>query len=272
MKSFDEEVQIFWDFRRCRFGSETEAESGFYLAVAVGGDLALLIGDSAKSVYNRLRLEKAGNKKRKKKQRLVLRKEHVSGTRFFRASAPAVKTDGRNKVSILIEHFYSGRDSGLRISFNGACVLEIEHLVWKFRGSEQVDYEGVCVNVSWDVYGWLFCSNSSSEKNKKQHIKDVTTTTAIEANGSGVIVFDFEKVLGLENDEEESEDVKNVNVWEKMRKSEMSLWSSLSSISSSRSSLGSTSSVMDWWSTEEMEMGCGGGGGGFSLVVYATKS
>ncbi|CAM8960531.1 hypothetical protein QQ045_003336 [Rhodiola kirilowii] len=241
-----EEVQILWDFGRCRFGSETEPETGFYLAVVVGGEVVVFVGDMVKSAHARLRL--GCGKEKRTKQRLVFKKEHVNGTRFFRATAAV---GGGRKVRILIEHFYSGRDSGLRFSFNGFCVMEIENLVWKFRGNEQIEFEGVAVNVSWDVHGWLF--TTASTKKKKEA-----------AEASGVFVFDFEKVgvdccdVGLKEE--------GRNVWERMRRSEIL---SLSSISSSGSSWGSSSSVMDWYSVEEKEMECGGG---FSLVVYATKS
>ncbi|CAI0415287.1 unnamed protein product [Linum tenue] len=63
--------------------------------------------------------------------------------------------------------------------------------------------------------------------------------------------------------------------WRKMKKSLMmrttaarsSSWSSISM--SSASSMGTNSSVMEWASVEESELGCGPHG--FSLLVYAWK-
>uniref|UniRef100_A0A7N0URI3 DUF868 family protein n=1 Tax=Kalanchoe fedtschenkoi TaxID=63787 RepID=A0A7N0URI3_KALFE len=226
-------VRILWDFARCRFGSETEPEAGFYVAVVVGGEVAVLVGDMAKAAYGRLRLGCGDGKRR---QRLVLKNEHVHSTRFYRATAAI--GDGK-KVRILIEHFYTGRDSGLRFSFNGLRALEVDRLVWKFRGSERVEFDGAVVSVLWDVHGWLF-----EERNRKKRRRG-----AEGGDACGVFVFDFRKVAGAG----ERESV------------------SLSSISSSGSSRGSSASAVDWWSVGEREMECCGGGGGFSLVVYASK-
>uniref|UniRef100_A0A7N0TCD9 Uncharacterized protein n=1 Tax=Kalanchoe fedtschenkoi TaxID=63787 RepID=A0A7N0TCD9_KALFE len=225
-----EGVQILWDFGRGGFGSGTEPEAEFYLAVLVSGEVAVLVGDVAKAEQGRLKL---GSRSGKRKQRLVLRKEHVSGTRFYRATATI---GGGKKVRILIEHF----DTGLRFSFNGFRALEVERLVWKFRGKDQVEVDGVVVSVSWDVHGWLF--GEAGRKKKRGEGGDAC----------GVFVFDFEKVV--------------VGGEDRMGRSESV---SLSSISSSGSSWGSSNSVLDWWSVEEKEMECGGGG--FSLVVYASK-
>ncbi|KAL1539755.1 hypothetical protein AAHA92_24202 [Salvia divinorum] len=41
-------------------------------------------------------------------------------------------------------------------------VLQVTHLQWKFRGNQTIFVDGVCVEVYWDVHGWLFDSVACS--------------------------------------------------------------------------------------------------------------
>lgn len=149
----------------------------------------------------------------------------------------------------------------LSFSVDGKKALQIKRLKWKFRGNERVEVDGVPVQISWDVYNWLFENDSD--------------------DGHAVFMFKFEE-------EEEEEDIKlggkNQNgmalwaqqqCWMKMgmngmewRKMGKSLSSSSVSMSSGGSS-GGGSSVMEWASMEESELD--GAPYGFSLLVYAWR-
>ncbi|KAI9086028.1 hypothetical protein K1719_032105 [Acacia pycnantha] len=52
-------------------------------------------------------------------------------------------------------------DSRLCFSIDGEKVLQIRRLEWKFRGNEKVEVDGIPVQISWDVYNWLFEKHSS---------------------------------------------------------------------------------------------------------------
>lgn len=138
-------------------------------------------------------------------------------------------------------------------------VLQIKRLKWKFRGNERIDVDGVPVQISWDVYNWLF-----EKDNDDRH---------------AVFMFRFEGDEDREKEANSSSGEKNGMAlwpqqswsyglsgieWRKMRKS---LSSSSTSMWSSAGSSGG-SSVMEWASTEESELG---GPSGFSLLVYAWK-
>ncbi|KAK3437160.1 hypothetical protein EUGRSUZ_C01671, partial [Eucalyptus grandis] len=198
---------------------------------------------------------------------LILRREHVIGRRAF---ATAARFGGRDReISI---DCTTDADARLCFEVDGKRVLQVKRLKWKFRGCERVEVDGVPMQVSWDVYSWLFEGFRY---------------------GHAVFMFRFDKV-GLEEQEDgggegaAGESGRNGNglLWsgrfgmsgqehEKMRKSMsraagMSYSSSTTSVSASSwsASSGGGNSVMEWATTEENEMGALGG---FSLMVYAWK-
>ncbi|KAL2937418.1 Histone deacetylase 4 [Bienertia sinuspersici] len=75
----------------------------------------------------------------KKLQSLVIRKEHVFGNRFY-----TIRTD------------FGGKSKLILIELNTNWVLQVKHLKWKFRGSERIKVDGYPIQLSWDVYNWLF--------------------------------------------------------------------------------------------------------------------
>lgn len=137
----------------------------------------------------------------------------------------------------------------------------MKHLKWKFRGNERVEIDGVYVQVSWDVYNWLFEEEREDghalfmfrfEKSGFDYDNDNHYLTQLKGFGSS---FGSGFGLGLE--------------MKKMKKGGMlgtARSSSSSSLSSASSSCGS---VLEWESVEENELK---GPSGFSLLVYAWKS
>lgn len=254
-------IQIFWDLSRAKFGSGPEPHSGFYVAVVVDGEMALLVGDCTQEAFARTKAQKQDERA----QVLVLRREHVFGNRVYTTKA---RFGGKNReISIDCR---ANEDARLNVSVDGKRVLQIKRLKWKFRGNEKIDVDGVSVQISWDVYNWLFDDAKSS------------------GNGHAVFMFRFENPdqLSPEQDDECCHAEKNGVVswqqsscgfgingieWRKMRKSLLRSGrsSSSSSISMSSASSGCSSSVMEWASTEESELSSGPIG--FSLLVYAWK-
>ncbi|KAL3746480.1 hypothetical protein ACJRO7_015443 [Eucalyptus globulus] len=255
-------IRIFWDLARAKFGSGPEPVSGFYIAVVVNGEMALLVGDAVKSAYGKTKVQKPAERG----QALFLRREHLFGHRVYATSA---RFGGKNRA-ISVDCNVHG-EGKLCISVDKRRVLQVKRLKWKFRGNERVKVDGVNFQVSWDVYNWLFEDASDSH---------------------AVFMFRFEKLIN--NDEERKkcggggddgvQAVSNLLLWSqpscsfgmneielrKMRKSKLrsARSSSSSSISSSASS-GGSSSIMEWASAEENELS--GPFVGFSLLVYAWK-
>ncbi|GMJ07757.1 hypothetical protein like AT5G11000 [Hibiscus trionum] len=233
-------VKLFWDFSRAKFGSGPEPESGFFVAAVVDGEMMLLVGDAIKEAYSRTRA-----KRPRKSQGLVLRREHVFGNKVYNTK---VRFGGKaREISIDCR---VNDDAKLCFSVDNKRVLQIKRLKWKFRGNERIEVDGVSIQVSWDVYNWLFDKDSSK--------------------GHAVFVFKFEN-----EGSEIVEDDEDVVMWQQSwcsvgrngrRRTDRS--SSSSSISMSSGSSGGSSSVMEWASVEESELSAPTG---FSLVVYAWR-
>jgi len=244
-KKLSSNTHLFWNLSKAKFGSGPEPDSGFYFAVVVDNEMTLLVGDSNKDAY-----AKSKSKEHKNFQYLVMKREHVYANKIYNTRA---RFGGKMRE---IQIDCGGRDhSRLCFSVDGQKVLQIKRLKWKFRGNERVEIDGVPVQISWDVYNWLFVKDNS--------------------DGHAIFMFKFE-----EEDEDEQQRGKeksltnllaqqnlNLGVYElgKMGKS----WSSSSvSMASSGGSFGASSSVLEWSSVEENELVVPVG---FSLLVYAWK-
>ncbi|KAL0736138.1 hypothetical protein Bca4012_012348 [Brassica carinata] len=272
-RSVSPKIQVFWDLTRAKFDSGSEPRSGFYVAVIVDGEMGLLVGDSVKEAYARVRSAKPPTNP----QALLLRKEHVFGARVFSTKARFGGKSREISIDCRVDE-----DARLCFSVDSKQVLQIKRLRWKFRGNERVEIDGVPVQISWDVYNWLFQSKTSGE------------------GGHAVFMFRFESDPEAEDERREVEEeernrngvvvwkpkqcgsslgIKGIAEWRKMKrrfvKSKRS--SSSSSISMSSASSACSSSVMEWASSaDEAEYGGGGSSGngagnglGFSLLVYA---
>ncbi|XP_047339555.1 uncharacterized protein LOC124943032 [Impatiens glandulifera] len=139
-------VQIFWDFSKVKFGLQPEPDSGFYIAVVVDGSMVLLAGDSPAEAFSKTKSTKSI-----KSQSVVLRREHFNGNKLYKTKAQF--GNRIREISVLCR---TGDDSRLYFSVDDKRVLQIKHLKWKFRGNERIEIDGVYVQISWDVYNWLF--------------------------------------------------------------------------------------------------------------------
>lgn len=242
---------MFWDLTRAKFGPGPDPRHGFYVAVIVDGEMTLLVGDSEKEAYSKTRAKKA-----ERTQILVLRREHVFGNKVY-----MTKANFGGKTREISIDCSVGDDPRLSFSVDRKRVLQIKRLKWKFRGNEKIEVDGVPIQVSWDVYNWLFDDvmeghavfmfrferpgfDEESEELQQQHLSEK----------NGMVVGGF-GMSGIER--------------KKMRKSLLKTARSSSSSSLSSASSGCSSSVMEWASTEEMELKSPSG---FSLLVYAWKN
>ena len=230
---------LFWNLSRAKFGAAPEPLSGFYVALVVHNHMTLLIGDSTKDAFSKSKARHPNTP-----QLLLLKKEHVFADRLYTTRA----TFGGKAREIQIDCGYHDH-SKLCFSVDGEKVLQIKRLKWKFRGNERVQVDGVHVQISWDLYNWLFDKNNNSSSGADAH---------------AIFMFKFEE------DEVEAVggDRNNlVALWNLGASEWGKTWSS-SSLSSSGGSFGGSSSVLEWSSVEENELVVPVG---FSLLVYAWK-
>ncbi|XP_059659135.1 uncharacterized protein LOC132305519 [Cornus florida] len=239
-------IQIFWDLTSAKFGSRPDPLSGFYIAVVVNGEMVLLVGDSLDKAYSKTTAAKP-----RRGQAMVLRREHVHGNKVHTTKA----SFGGKTRDISID-CRVGDDPSLCFSVDNKRVLQVNHLKWKFRGNGMIEVDGVRIQVSWDVYNWLFKDHGDQD-------------------GYALFMFRFEK-LGFEdemlphlNDQKNgmlllSQESCEFGIEKKKKKSFLKT----AKISSSSESPG-CSSVMQWESMEENKLK---GPSEFSLMVYARKS
>ncbi|ESQ46571.1 hypothetical protein EUTSA_v10000227mg [Eutrema salsugineum] len=218
------DIRVVWDLTKARFGSGPDPESGFYVAVVVSNEVGLLVGDSLKQ--------------RPKRQILVSRRENLFGNRVYCTN---IKIKGKlREISIDVK---VNNDANLRFSVDNKSVLKIKQLQWKFRGNAKVVIDGVNIQISWDLYNWLF-----GDKDKVP------------------AVF----LLRFENQEVEGNDLLMMNKRERddvvLRKENSrtaSFWSS--------SYRHWSSSVMEWSTCKEEEERSFGHKSWYSLIVYAWR-
>ncbi|KAG9456254.1 hypothetical protein H6P81_000762 [Aristolochia fimbriata] len=241
-------VRFSWDLARAKFHSAPEPASGFVFAVDVDGDTTLIAGE-------RRDRDCAGARA----ARLVLRQEHAFANKAYATKARF----GGAVHDVCVDCNACEDDPRLSVFIDRKKVLQVKRLKWKFRGNERIEFEGVGVQVSWDVYNWLF-DDSSYDNNKY-----------------AVFALRFEGDRGEEGEEknwaERCEPGKVIPLckpWEmekngKTKKSHKRLLKTSSSSSSSSVSSAGSSTVMEWNSSEDCELQSSGG---FSLLIHAWRN
>ncbi|XP_076894871.1 uncharacterized protein LOC143547298 [Bidens hawaiensis] len=144
---------VYWDLTDAVFGSSPEPVHSFFVGLVFNGDMVLLIGD--------LRKEMLKVNKSLSDSMCLLKREHVFGGKVY-GTKVKFKDDGRvHDVEIECDVF--GLDDPLLVvRLDGKVVMQVKHLVWKFRGNDKILVDGVHVEVYWDVHDWLFGSITGS--------------------------------------------------------------------------------------------------------------
>ncbi|KAK9101780.1 hypothetical protein Sjap_019034 [Stephania japonica] len=253
------QAQLFWDFSKAKFFSSPEPQSGFYIAVVINNETALLVGDRESEALAKILKFRPKKQDLGTTQNLVFRREHVFGRELFELNAAF----GGEVKGLSIESCVIDGECVLGFNFHGKRLFQVRRLEWKFRGSDVIEFEGIRVHLSWDVYNWLF-------------------EESIDA--PAMFCFRFERIGGYD-----CEEIAQIGgLWREISGSEDEIIggfkrkkrnyksnalfdtrsSSSSSISSSFSS-GCNSSVLEWASSEESELQSGASE--LNLVVFAWK-
>lgn len=97
-----------------------------------------------------------------KLQSLVIRREHVFGDRFYSTTTDLGGKSRLILIELNVNNHNNEEDPRLVIRFDSKRVLQVKHLKWKFRGSERIEVDGYPIQLSWDVYNWLFDQDCGS--------------------------------------------------------------------------------------------------------------
>ncbi|EHA8590182.1 hypothetical protein COCNU_scaffold015892G000070 [Cocos nucifera] len=290
-------VEFSWDLTRARFpsGGGPEPSAGYFVAVAVDGEMLLVAGDLVDEAWRRT---KAARGKSPWTSILISRREHVAlgDSGGYRSYKTRARFGGKEReISIDLGKKEKERDVRMWLGVDGRSVLQVRRLKWKFRGSELVEVEsGTRIQVSWDLYNWFF------QPKDKPHATASTAAVAAAAAaelGHAVFVFRFEWEAGEERhfmkgfggsargvcckgigrflgknrnrSQSSSGDCGGVG-WERRRRRgrKNSLLKTSSSSPSSSASSASSSTVMEWASPEETELQSADG---FLLLVHAWQ-
>ncbi|XP_030518792.2 uncharacterized protein LOC115732293 [Rhodamnia argentea] len=154
-KSFEVEsnrVDVYWDLRSAKFSGSPEPCTDYYVALVSDEEVVLLLGDYKKKAYKRTKSRPA-----LVDAVLFYKKENVFGKKTF---ATRARFDERTKEhEITVESTTFGhREPEMWINIDGALVIHVRNLDWKFRGNQNILVNKQPVQVFWDVHDWMFKS------------------------------------------------------------------------------------------------------------------
>ncbi|WOK96286.1 hypothetical protein Cni_G04993 [Canna indica] len=307
-------VDFAWDLSRAIFHSvggrgRPEPASGFFVAVAVDGEMLFVAGDLVEEAYKKTRVQRP--KGPFSNPAPNSRREHVvlgdPGVR--RSYRTMVRFGGRDReISIDLGAKEKEAEAGMLVSVDGERVLDVRRLQWMFRGTEKVEVErdaGARMQVSWDLHDWLFpfegdaaasggaatvpaavergramfmfrfeddVDEDEVSKTAEEHIGKVFDGHCERHFGSGVqkrTVFRSLPAKTRNWSESSSNGGYGAEKTNRRRRRQSLLKTSSSSSSTSSVSSASSSTVTDWASQEEEELQ---NLDGFTLLVYIWKS
>lgn len=143
-------VDVTWDLRAAKFGSEAEPASDFYVAMVYEEEVVLLVGDLKKEAFRR-----TGSRPSLVDAVLVTKREHIFGKKKFCTRAKFHERGKFHKIAIERSE-ETTLDPEMVIRVDGQLVVHVKHLQWKFRGNESISINDSRVEVFWDVHAWLF--------------------------------------------------------------------------------------------------------------------
>ncbi|KAF0905814.1 hypothetical protein E2562_008864 [Oryza meyeriana var. granulata] len=144
----DRRNDLAWDLKRARFACPGSLEplSGYFIAVVVKGEMALVAGDMAEEAYRKTKAQRALGPDAV----LMSRREHVlmRDGGHGRGHKTFVNVRGKEReISVDLVSRGHGKDRdkadvGMSISVDDERVLQIQRLRWKFHDTEKVDLGG----------------------------------------------------------------------------------------------------------------------------------
>ncbi|KAJ1289683.1 hypothetical protein BS78_02G183200 [Paspalum vaginatum] len=198
----DRRVDLAWDLSRARFppSGSPEPSSGYFVAVVVDGEMAVVAGDMAEEAYRRTRARRPPGPG----PVLVSRREHVSMRDRGHRTCVAVRGREREIAVDLVSRGQGkererdrAAEVGMSVSVDGDRVLHVRRLRWKFRGTEKVDLGGGDrVLVSWDLHNWLFPARDASPPDAAAALAAAAAAAAATPPAHAVFVFRFELAGG----------------------------------------------------------------------------
>lgn len=146
-------VKVYWNLISAKFVNSPEPQESYYVALVCDKEVILLLGDMKEEA-----LKKTKSRTSAIKPVLISREEHVLGRRYFSTRTRMHEIESQPHAINIECHTTGPKDPEMRIEIDGQLVVEVQHLLWKFRGNQIISVSGVQVQIFWDVYDWLFNS------------------------------------------------------------------------------------------------------------------
>jgi len=246
-KSFDvkgKKMEVFWDVSNAKYVCGPEPQEGFYLALICEKEIVLLLGDMQEEAYKKIHARKPFAE-----PTLLCRREHVFGKRYYTTKAQFGESGSTHDIVIEC-HTGGSKEPRLYVRVDKKVVLQVKHLMWKFRGNQTIEVDGTSIQVFWDVHNWLFNPSNGHAVFMFQTLGDRISNNAAavpcQPLPPSVLQWPSPSAFSIRGRDK----------------------TFLQSSSSSSSSSNSSSSVLQWASMETET----GSPSGFSLLLYAWKS
>ncbi|MED6205225.1 hypothetical protein PIB30_016020 [Stylosanthes scabra] len=166
-------IEVFWDLSNAKYDTGPEPVDGYYVAVLVGSEIALIIGDIAEeSVTKKLKPMAATTSA---KFSLLSRREHCSGNTLYTTKAQFCENGTWHDIMIRCSGGHGNGNEGskslsssllsppaLMVCIDKKTVIRVKRLQWNFRGNQTIFVDGLLVDLLWDVHNWFFNPSSSA--------------------------------------------------------------------------------------------------------------
>ncbi|KAI5060989.1 hypothetical protein GOP47_0023494 [Adiantum capillus-veneris] len=144
-------IEMFWDLSAAKYTCGPEPRESFYVVIACNNEVILLLGDMCKEA-----LKKFDAHAPPSDVALLSRKEHVYGKQLYTTKAQLCEQGRTHDIAIEC-HVASEKDaSRLSVRVDKQVVIHVTSLMWKFRGNQKIQVDGITIDVFWDVHNWLF--------------------------------------------------------------------------------------------------------------------
>lgn len=143
-------MEVFWDLCSAKYVRGPEPKEGFYVAIVCEQEMVLLLGDMQKEAFQKTRLGPS-----LMVATLLSKKEHIIGKKVYNTKAQF--GEGGPMHDIAIEcHLGDTKEPRLCVRVDKQAVVQVQHLMWKFRGNQTILVDDIQIEVFWDVHNWLF--------------------------------------------------------------------------------------------------------------------
>ncbi|KAG6487373.1 uncharacterized protein LOC122011011 [Zingiber officinale] len=155
------EVGLHWDISSANFEAGPEPRYGFYVAVVVDSEFALLLGDLSEEFAKRFdeaTLPAAAECS------MFSRREQVVGDSATHTTRARFREGGEeHEITIRCKgEGWNARESELAVTVDKKRVVHARSLRWNFRGNQTIFIEGSPVDMMWDVHDWWFGGGSAA--------------------------------------------------------------------------------------------------------------